>query len=204
MARTSGVRERSTALWRIGPCAAACLASLPAHASFMSGETLDAAANVIALIVIFFVPAVGIAVFWLVHVLPEKIAHKNHHPQRDAIHVLCLLSLVFGGLLWPLAWLWAYTKPVLHQMAYGTDKHEDYYAEKAAEAAQGTDAPRVATPSDLRADVSRLRGNVERMLAKGGTPEELAAIRDQLAALEPRIATQSTGPAAAVVTTEAR
>ena len=36
---------------------------------------------------------------------------------------------MFGGLLWPLAWLWAYTKPVLYQMAYGTDKvahgHDD-------------------------------------------------------------------------------
>jgi predicted membrane metal-binding protein len=198
MARISGVRERSTALWRIGTCAAACVASLPAHASFMSGETLDAAANVIALVVIFMVPVVGIVAFWLVHVLPEKIAHKRHHPQRDAIQVLCLLSLVFGGLLWPLAWLWAYTKPVLHQMAYGTDKHEDYHAELAAEGVQATNAPKIATPSDLRADVSRLRGNVERMLAKGGTPEELAAIRDQLAALEPRIGTLATAPAAAV------
>ena len=31
------------------------------------------------------------------------------------IRTLCLLSLVFGGLLWPIAWLWAYTKPVLLQ-----------------------------------------------------------------------------------------
>ena len=28
-----------------------------------------------------FVPIVVIVVFWLVHVLPEKIAHKRHHPQ---------------------------------------------------------------------------------------------------------------------------
>ena len=56
--------------------------------------------------------------------MPEKIAEKRHHPQKDAIHTLCLLSLAFGGLLWPLAWLWAYTKPVLHKMAYGTDVDE--------------------------------------------------------------------------------
>jgi hypothetical protein len=24
--------------------------------------------------------------------------------------------------LWPLAWLWAYSKPVLYKMAYGTDR----------------------------------------------------------------------------------
>jgi hypothetical protein len=160
------------------------------------GETLDAVANGIALFVIFLVPIVGIAVFWIVHVLPEKIAHKRHHPQRDAIQVLCLLSLVFGGLLWPLAWLWAYSKPVLHQLAYGTDKHEDYHVEKAAEAAKS------GTPPDLRAEFSQVRGNVERVLARGGTPTELAAIRDQLAALEPRIGTHAAataGPAATEV-----
>ncbi len=31
---------------------------------------------------------------------------------------------LFGGLLWPIAWLLAYTKPVLHKMAYGTDVDE--------------------------------------------------------------------------------
>jgi hypothetical protein len=46
------------------------------------------------------------------------------HPQTKAIQCLCLLSLCFGGLLWPIAWLWAYTKPVLHKMAYGTDVDE--------------------------------------------------------------------------------
>src|SRR4029453_17736874 len=63
-----------------------------------------------------------IALFWMVHVLPEKIAHRRHHPQFEAIRTLCLLSLVFGGLLWPIAWIWAYSKPVMYKMAYGTDK----------------------------------------------------------------------------------
>ncbi len=94
-----------------------------------------------ALIVIFIVPIVGITLFWIVHVLPEKIAHKRHHPQRDAIHMLCLLSLVFGGLLWPLAFLWAYSKPVLHKLAYGTDKHEDYYKEQGNVPAEGAALP---------------------------------------------------------------
>ena len=75
----------------------------------------------IAIAVLIIAPIVGIAVFWLVHILPEKIAEKKHHPQAQAIQTLCLLSLFFGGLLWPLAWLWAYTKPVFHKMAYGTD-----------------------------------------------------------------------------------
>ena len=201
MARISGVRERSTALWRIGPCAAVCFASLPAHAAHLSGETLDAAANVLALVVLFVVPVVGIGAFWLVHVLPEKIAHKRHHPQRDAIHMLCILSLVFGGLLWPLAFLWAYSKPVLHQARLRHGQARGLPRRKSGRGGRGRQG---ATPSDLRADVSRLRGNVERMLVKGGTPQELAAIRDQLAALEPRIATQSAAAPAAPATPEAR
>jgi CBS domain containing-hemolysin-like protein len=93
-----------------------------AHASIFQGEALDTAADVLTWIVLVVAPLVGLTVFLLIHILPEKIAEKKEHPQAKAIQCLCLLSLVFGGLLWPLAWLWAYTKPVLHQLAYGTDK----------------------------------------------------------------------------------
>jgi hypothetical protein len=95
-----------------------------AHASLFHGETLDSIANGISWVVLIVAPIIGITAFWLVHILPEKIAHKKKHPQTRAIQCLCLLSLCFGGLLWPIAWLWAYTKPVLHKMAYGTDVDE--------------------------------------------------------------------------------
>ena len=100
-----------------------------AHASFLSPELEDKMAGFLAIFVLFVVPVVLIVLFWMVHVMPEKIAHKRHHPQLDAIRTLCLLSLAFGGLLWPLAWLWAYTKPVGYKLAYGTDKHPDYFKE---------------------------------------------------------------------------
>ena len=113
--------------WVAPLMALACLA-LPsqAHASLFHGETLDAVANGISWVVLIVAPIIGIAVFWLVHILPEKIAEKKKHPQTRAIQCLCLLSLCFGGLLWPIAWLWAYTKPVLHKMAYGTDVDESH------------------------------------------------------------------------------
>lgn len=95
-----------------------------AHASLFHGETLDAIANGISWVAIIIAPIIGIVVFWLVHILPEKIAEKKQHPQTRAIQCMCLLSLVFGGLLWPIAWLWAYTKPVLYKAAYGTDVDE--------------------------------------------------------------------------------
>ena len=97
-----------------------------AHASIFHGETLDSIANGISWVVLIIAPIIGIAVFWMVHILPEKIAEKKKHPQAKAIQCICLLSLVFGGLLWPIAWLWAYTKPVLHKMAYGTDVDESH------------------------------------------------------------------------------
>lgn len=95
-----------------------------ARASFLHGEALDNLADVMSWVVIVIVPCVAIVVFWLLHIMPEKIAEKKHHPQAKAIQCLCLLSLFFGGLLWPIAWLWAYSKPVLYKLAYGTDKVE--------------------------------------------------------------------------------
>ena len=80
------------------------------------GETLDSIANGISWVVLVIAPIIGITVFWLLHVMPEKIAEKKHHPQAHAIQCLCLLSLVFGGILWPLAWIWAYTKPMCDRL----------------------------------------------------------------------------------------
>jgi hypothetical protein len=147
------------------------VASSPAHASFLSGDLLDTAADWLALFVIFVVPCVVIVLFWIVHVLPEKIAHKRHHPQRDAIQTLCLLSLVFGGLLWPIAWLWAFTKPVGYRAAYGTDKHEDYYHEMAEKHRAGT---------LLREEAFHLREDLEAMEAKGALPPKLRALKEEL------------------------
>ena len=138
-------RRGARASRRAGRAAALALAGLAfapgAQASFLPPEMMDSAAMYLAWFIIIFVPIGGIVLFWMVHVLPEKIAHKRHHPQRDAIHTLCLLSLVFGGLLWPIAWLWAYVKPVGYRMAYGTDKHDDYFHEM-GEKAQAGDAAR--------------------------------------------------------------
>ena len=145
-----------------------------AHASLLSPEAEDTMAKYIAIFALMFVPVALIVVFWMVHVLPEKIAHKRHHPQLEAIKTLCLLSLVFGGLLWPIAWLWAYTKPVGYKLAYGTDKHPDYYKE------HGLDEPESPT-----ADIRQRLGALE----EHGVPaKELDAIRADLAALEARLA----------------
>jgi CBS domain containing-hemolysin-like protein len=111
---------------------AALAAAAPAHASLFSGDTLDFVADILAWVVLVIAPVIAISVFWIVHILPEKIAEKRHHPQAPAIKTLCLLSLFFGGLLWPIAWLWAYSRPVLYKMAYGTDTVKPEHEEPAA------------------------------------------------------------------------
>ncbi|MDM0015386.1 DUF3302 domain-containing protein [Variovorax sp. J22P168] len=144
-----------------------------ANASFLPPEMMASAATGIAWFVVFAVPIGGIVLFWMVHVMPEKIAHKRHHPQRDAIKTLCLLSLVFGGLLWPIAWLWAFVKPVAYKAAYGTEKHEDYFHE------QG----RAALTGDMLAhDIAHLREELDAMDAKGTLSAPLKQLRRDLAA----------------------
>jgi CBS domain containing-hemolysin-like protein len=174
----------STAKLRSAVSAAALVVAGPAlspcaHASFLPPEMMDTAAWYLAWFIICAVPIGGIVLFWLVHVLPEKIAHKRHHPQRDAIHTLCLLSLVFGGLLWPIAWLWAFTKPVGYRMAYGTERHDDYYHELGDKAKAG---------ELLEHELAHLREELDRMAAKGTLTAELKVLRRDLAAAMPAVA----------------
>jgi CBS domain containing-hemolysin-like protein len=162
------------------------LAASGADAAFLSGEALDTAADWLAIIVLIIVPVAAIVVFWLVHILPEKIAEQRHHPQKDSIKVLCLLSLVFGGMLWPIAWLWAYTRPVLFKAAYGVEKHEDYFAEMGERARAGE------LPGE---QIAHLRDELDAMAARGLLPPELKALRGELDALPTRAGTRAEGSA---------
>jgi CBS domain containing-hemolysin-like protein len=128
--RHAALRHRRA--WSAAAILIACAIAPAAQASLFSGETLDAVANGAAWVVLFIAPLAAIGIFLIIHILPEKIAEKKKHPQLDAIKTLCLLSLFFGGMLWPLAWLWAYTKPVIHKMAYGTDSAEPHGGEGSA------------------------------------------------------------------------
>lgn len=151
------------------------LSAITAHASLLSGEALDTAADVMAIVVLIVVPIVVIVVFWLVHVLPERIAEKRHHPQTEAITTLCLLSLVFGGLLWPIAWLWAFTKPVAYRVAYGTDKREEWHEAMGEKAKAG---------ELLQDELDHLRTELDQMAARGALPPNLRQLRADLDQLQ--------------------
>jgi CBS domain containing-hemolysin-like protein len=153
---------------------------------------MDTAAMVLAWVVIVVAPLMAIGLFLVVHVLPEKIAEKNHHPQQHAIKTLCFLSLVFGGMLWPLAWLWAFTRPVMFRSAYGTEKHEHYFVEMGEKAAAGELS---------RLELDHLRDELAEMASRGPLPasiRELPALVAQArprAPAEPPAATPATGGA---------
>lgn len=145
-----------------------------AAASFLSGDALDTMADWIAIIVLIVVPIGAIVLFWLVHILPEKVAENRHHPQQSAINCLCLLSLVFGGLLWPIAWLWAYTRPIGYKLAYGTEKHDHYFDQMGERAKAG---------ELLEHDIDHLRDELDVMAAKGSLPPRLRQLRAELDSL---------------------
>lgn len=156
------MKTQLSARWA-APCALAWWLIVPDPA-WASSALEDKIADVVKWLVVIAVPIIGIWVFWMVHILPEKIAERRHHPQAEAIKTLCLLSLFFGGLLWPIAWLWAYSKPVLYKMAYGRDTHE--------EPESPGDAAAVSQPA-------------------GAYQVELEHLRRQLAALEARLPDQT-------------
>jgi hypothetical protein len=161
------------------------LAANAAQASFLSGDALDSFANGLSWFILIVMPPAAIGLFWMVHVLPQKAAEKRHHPQKEAIHVLCLLSLVFGGLLWPIAWLWAYSRPVVAAMSTGTEKHEDYFVEHAELAETGA-----LSMERVRA----VRAELDGLETRGFLSEDLRILRDRLKRVEARNAASTAAP----------
>lgn len=153
-----------------------------AQASIFKGEALDKAADIVAIVVLIVVPIVVIGGFWYVHILPEKIAEARQHPQKEVINVICLLSLVFGGLLWPIAWIMAYSKPVIYKMAYGKDRHDDYY-----KSLDGKDA------AVLSEDVARLRTELDALAERGQLPDDLREVHARLTAIQGQVGLPKAG-----------
>jgi hypothetical protein len=68
---------------------------------------LDYFALTIVLVVI-------VAVFYTfiyIHDIPYNEAKKRNHPQKEAIHVACWLSLFTLHAIWPIVFIWSITKP---------------------------------------------------------------------------------------------
>jgi hypothetical protein len=100
-------------------------------------------------------------------------------------------------LLWPIAWLWAYTRPIGYRAVYGTDKHERYFIEMGERAARG----------ELDAlELEHLRDELAAMAATGPLPKALRDLPAKLAQAIPKVASPPPAqpPAAAPATGGAR
>jgi hypothetical protein len=49
--------------------------------------------------------------FIFIHDLPYRTAKQRNHPQQEAIHYACWLSLFTLHAIWPLVYMWAVINP---------------------------------------------------------------------------------------------
>ncbi|MET4177519.1 hypothetical protein ABIB99_008643 [Bradyrhizobium sp. LA6.1] len=68
---------------------------------------LDAFAFVVFAVLIF----VGVIIVVNLGKLPGQLARKWNHPQASAINAMSWVGIATGGLLWPVAFVWAFTTP---------------------------------------------------------------------------------------------
>ena len=62
---------------------------------------------------VIFAVLIAVAVVVIVSLgqLPGRLARKWGHPQASAINATSWMGIATGGLLWPLAFIWAFTVP---------------------------------------------------------------------------------------------
>ncbi|HEX5272259.1 MAG TPA: DUF3302 domain-containing protein [Gemmataceae bacterium] len=68
--------------------------------------------DIIAFVVFAVTPVAVVVIVVTLGSLPGQIAHKRGHPQAAAITVAGWLGLVTGGIVWPLALIWAFLRPI--------------------------------------------------------------------------------------------
>ena len=68
---------------------------------------------------VVFAILIAVAVIAVVKLgqLPGQLARKWGHPQASAINATSWIGIATGGLLWPLAFIWAFTVPTARPAA---------------------------------------------------------------------------------------
>jgi ABC-type Mn2+/Zn2+ transport system permease subunit len=89
------------------------VAETGASAMESSFGVLDAFAFVVFAVLII----VGVIIVVSLGKLPGQLARKWGHPQAAAINVASWVGLAAGGLLWPLALIWAFMSPLRGEAA---------------------------------------------------------------------------------------
>jgi uncharacterized BrkB/YihY/UPF0761 family membrane protein len=92
--------------------------------------------DVFALIILFVLIVAAVGVWVILAMLPGRIARARNHPQADAINVCGWWGALTMGLLMPLAFIWAYTRPAGSGVAAAAPPAESGAAKEDAEEAQ--------------------------------------------------------------------
>jgi Kef-type K+ transport system membrane component KefB len=71
--------------------------------------------DIFAWIVLSTLLIAGLAIWIVLAKLPGRVARSRNHPQADAINVAGWLGALLVGVFWPLALVWAFTKPAAGQ-----------------------------------------------------------------------------------------
>lgn len=82
--------------------------------------------DIFALIVLAVLALVALGAWIVLAMLPGRIARSRGHPQADAINAGGWLGAILGGVLWPIFFVWAFTKPI--RAAGGTTDAPDVAA----------------------------------------------------------------------------
>jgi NADH:ubiquinone oxidoreductase subunit 6 (subunit J) len=80
--------------------------------------------DIFATIVLILVIATAVGVLVVLAMMPGKIAAQRKHPQAEAINVAGWLGLL-TGIVWILAMIWAYIKPVTSETQQAVEPIED-------------------------------------------------------------------------------
>jgi hypothetical protein len=67
--------------------------------------------DIIAFVVFAVLLVAAVVIVVTVGSLPGQVAQKRGHPQAAAITVASWLGIATGGILWPLALIWAFLRP---------------------------------------------------------------------------------------------
>ena len=109
--------------------------------------------------ILFFVVVAAIVA---IGSLPKRIAVKRNHPQVDAINAASWISLAFGGLAWPIAFVWAFLRAGDAGRPAGGDEPQT-----------SRDATQVVTSEtlrELRQQMSELRAELASLKRTHHTP----------------------------------
>jgi len=82
-----------------------------------------------SLIVLLATVIAVIGLFVALAMWPGRAARSRNHPYAEAVNIAGWVGLLAGGVLWPLALIWAYVTPA-------DEAHDPSHSEHPEEAAQ--------------------------------------------------------------------